>query len=213
MLKTRHLLIIFLPALILAAFVLFIRLIQYEPLYPEVEEPSNVESLSIIPIFPEDPILGNKKAGQTVILFTDLGCEHCQQEAQLIDELLQKHPDKVKVVWKLLPVVRFPRSTALAHEYAFCASRQNKFKNFADLAFANLDNLTPEILQLIAKEVELNQEKLAKCLQSAEPKLYQQKTEQLAWGLGLQAVPAVFLNNKQIPAPQLLEEWEALINF
>ena len=215
MLKSRHLLLIFLPALVLVIFALFIRLIQYEPLYPKAGEnkAGQNQASAIIPIYSDDPVIGNKKAPATVIIFSDFGCAHCGAEMALLDELLKKYPDKMKIIWKGLAVTRFPRSTELAHKYGYCANQQEKFKQFADLAFANSDNLTEEILKLITAQLDLNEKKLGECLDSQMPAEYLQKIEQLALGLGIQAVPTIFLNNRQIPAPQILEEWETALKF
>src|SRR3989338_11569161 len=109
MLKTRHILFIFLPAVIIAAFALFIRLLQYEPLFPKedntvAEEPQALQ----IPIFPDDPIMGDKKAAITLIAFEDLGCAACAEQDDLFRQLLEKYPSKIKIIWKPLPVTFIP---------------------------------------------------------------------------------------------------------
>ncbi|MEK7084106.1 MAG: thioredoxin domain-containing protein, partial [Patescibacteria group bacterium] len=127
MLKTRHIIFIFLPAILIAGFALFIQIVQYR----SANEAENPETASIqIPVFPDDPILGDKKAGITVIAFEDFGCPGCKDQSDIFNELLDKYPGKIKIIWKGLPVTRFPFSTRRTNEYAFCANRQGKFSAF-----------------------------------------------------------------------------------
>ena len=209
MLKTRHVIFIFLPALIVAGFVLFIRIIQFSPANPASQTTNNNTTISV-PIYPEDPILGDKNASKKIIIFGDYGCSHCQTEFELLNLILEKHKD-VAFVWKGLSVTTFPISTALTHEYAYCANQQNKFLEFANFAFQNNTNLIEDTLKQISEVVSLDNEKLTACLASDKPKNYLKTINQLALSLNFDAIPAIFINNKKINNPQLLEEWEDLL--
>ena len=214
MLKTKHILFIFLPAVAIAAFALFIRLVQYEPLFPKEEETtSEAPETTQIPIFPDDPILGDKKAGMTLIAFEDLGCAACAEQDELFTQLLEKYPSKIKIIWKPLPVTFVPFSTSKAHEYAYCANKQKKFDKFKTLAFTNRLNLSPETLQNIGTQIELNQEKLTACLESGEAAAYTKMAEELGRALNIQSVPTIFLENMQIDHPTTVEGWETLLQL
>lgn len=217
MLKTHKLLLIFLPAIIIAALTLFIRFIQYRPLVPKelAERAQNKTTLTglQIPIYSDDPIMGNKKATHTIIVFGDFGCEHCRTLSVTLDELLANYTDKVKIIWKGLVVTKFPYSTEAAHQYAFCANRQGKFTEFSNFAFTNYDKLTAQTLKSIATNIELNEKKLTECLTSVEITEYSQKNEMLGMALNIQTVPTIFLNNKQINPPADLEGWKAVLGL
>lgn len=214
MLKTKHLFIIFIPAILIVCFALFIRIVQYEPLVPEDKSADKQnEDLSLIPIFPDDPIIGNKKAATTIIAFEDFGCEACKTQTFIFDKLLEKYPDKIKIIWKGLPVTQFPHPTETAHQYAYCANEQNKFVEFEKFAFTNSDNLSAQIISKIAEEIGLNEKALTKCLESGTADAYIEKVKQLALILNVQAVPAIFIDNKQIQPPQLIEEWETILRL
>lgn len=213
MITKKQLLTIFIPALFIVGLALFVRISQYDPLYPKEVEKTDEEITAIIPIFPGEPILGNKKATITLIAFEDLGCESCAYQSSLLEELLVKHPGKVKIIWKPLTVTRFPISTERAHAYAICANEQEKFPEFQKIAFTNGQNLNEDILKLISEEIELNQKKLDKCLVSGMPTQLAEQVELVATILNIQAVPAFFLNNKQIITPQNLEEWELALGI
>ena len=211
--KMKYLALIFIPAILIAMLAFFIRFIQYEPQFPKEDEPQTAQTGLQIPIYPDDPIIGNKKAPITLIAFEDFGCDGCKIQSTLFDSLMKKHPDKVKIIWKGLAATKFPFPTNLAHEYGFCANRQNKFKEFSQLAFTNSDNLSQIILDTIAKEIELDEKDVTDCLASGEAKAYMVKNEQLGLALNIQSVPTFFLNNKQINQPTILEGWETVLGL
>lgn len=215
MLKTRHLIGIFLPVLIITALIVFIRVIQYQPLFPSAEEykKQSTEQAYTIPIFADDPIIGDRQAAAAIVVFSDFGCPNCGEEFALWEQIIKQYPKKMKIIWKGLPVARIPYSTELANQYAYCANQQGKFNEFANLAFANSDNLSPTIVEGLARTAELDQEKLQTCLNSGAADIYSQKVELLATALNIQSVPTLFLNNKQIEPPRILEGWKTLLGL
>lgn len=215
MLQTKHLLFIFLPALLVVGFGLFLGIIRYEPLYPKtpIDAGENADTSFHIPVNPKDPILGDKKTPLTIVAFEDFGCEQCKTLDATFQSLLKNHPKKIKIIWKGLPVTKFPVNTTLAHAYAFCATEQKQFEPFKAYAFENSDNLTADTLGTIAQKIKLNQKKLDACLESGEPETYTKNVEGLARLLNIQAVPAVFLNDTQVNPPETAEGWEALLNL
>ncbi len=216
MIKTKYILIIFIPAILIAGIALFTRVIQYEPLYPDIEEYEEVQKEKgklQIPIYPEDPILGYIKAPKTIIVFEDFGCEGCKSQFVTLEKLIAKHPKKIKIIWKGLPVTKFPHPSNLSHEYAHCANKQEKFEEYTQLAFTNSHNLSKEILDMIIEQIDLNEKKFNTCIESMEAKLHIMKTEQLGVLLNIQSVPTVFVDNKQIESPQYLESWESVLGL
>lgn len=213
MLSTKKTFAIFIPAILLVSFALFIRIIQYEPLFPDIKEDEQKTGEFVIPIFSEDPILGDKKSPITIIAFEDFSCPACKEQNTMLDTLIGSYPGKVKVIWKGLPVSEFPYSSQKAHAYAFCAHEQNKFGEFKRLAFTNSDNLSDTILDNIAQEIELNTDKLTSCLESNKPTLNTQTIQQIAQILNVQAIPTFFIDNKQIQTPKTQAEWKMLLNL
>lgn len=212
MLNTKHFIILFIPAIAIIGFGLYSQIGKYTPAgLPKPVQENEIEQL--VPLFPEDPISGSKKSPATIIAFEDLACPGCKAQASVLDELVSKHDGKVKVIWKLLSVTTFPYATVNAHAYAFCANQQKKFGDFKQMAFANHTNLTDDTLKLIAAEINLNENKLTSCLTSEAPAAYAKKMEQTAIDLHIQAVPTLFLNNKQIAPPTSIAQWEQLLGL
>lgn len=214
--KTRYLLFIFLPAILIVAFALFIRLIQYEPLYPNYdkirEQTKNISALDFIPIFPEDPILGSKKAAKTIIAFEDLGCSRCTEQMKIFQELTNSYPNKIKVIWKGLSVTRFPQSSEDAHKYAYCANKQNMFAEFENLILES-NSISPNSLLNISRQANLNETELSQCLSSGEYEIYNEKNEQLARSLGIGSVPTIFIDNQIIQDPLTIDGWKTILSI
>jgi len=210
MIKTRHLIIIFIPALILIIWMLYGFLsknyqdsVRLEQIYHQNN------TLDLIPILPGDPLIGNPKASTNIIVFEDFGCDGCAAQIAMFDELLAKYPDKFNLIWKGLPVNHFPTSSEEAHSYAYCANKQGKFSEFKDMAFANNKNLTDENLKIISEKILLNQNELQTCLASEFPKEKIKQVQDLAYALNISAVPTIFIDNKQTLIQNTLEAWEA----
>lgn len=212
--KSRHLLFIFLPALLVGGLGLLVQVIRYEPLYPKERTDAEipVEALTV-PIYDDDPILGDIRAPITLIAFEDLICATCREHMELLETLQAAYPKKFKIIWKGLPVTRFPESSELAHHYAFCAKEQKQFLAFLSRVIEEQNRLSEAALQSIAEQSGLNEEELAECLRSERPEEYQKKIEALAASLNIQAVPAIFMNNTQIQPPRDREEWITLLNL
>lgn len=203
---------LFTPVILIAAGLLWMRIVQFE-----TSEDSKTDTLeqdiALIPIVQEDPVLGKKNARATLVVFEDYGCPACKQQSELLDTILTSYPNDVKIIWKGLPVTQFPYPSGEAHDYAYCAHKQDQFEAFKTYAFANADNLSPAILRSIATEIGLNEKKLTECLASPAPAAYREQTEQIARLLNIQSVPTVFLNNTQIETPPTIEGWQVLLEL
>lgn len=214
MIKKQHIIFVLLPAVLLVGIIFSIRAFQYKILFSDkTKEVEKKTTLELIPILKEDPILGSLVAPHTLIAFEDFGCEGCKSQNILLKEIEQKHPGKVKMIWKGLPVVTFPFSSEPAHEYGYCANAQGKFTEFKELAFANSNNLSKQMLDTITKEIKLDETKLKECLSSEKPLQYINTIRQLARIVHVQHVPTFFLNNKQISTPASLAEWEFVLGL
>lgn len=210
---TKYLLLIFIPIILVTGSFFYINYLQYKPLYPETEKNKKEKQTSEIPILAGDVILGKKTAPKTIVAFEDLGCNACKEQHELLNKLIEKHSNKVKVVWKGLPIKKFPHSSDLAHKYAFCVNKQGKFEKFTELAFANSNNLSESVIKSIVNKMKINQNRLKNCLNSDQPDNYIQKTKKLAKFLNIQAVPATFVNGQQIDEPGTISGWETKLKL
>lgn len=208
---TKKLLAIFIPAIILAGFVFFVQVLRYEPLFPK-KDASQTDTFSI-PILPDDPMVGLKRAGKIIIAFEDYSCASCNEYDAILTQLISKYPAAVKVIWKGLPVTRYPYPSEPAITFGYCAAAQNKFPEFKALAFSFSDQLSDTVLQKIGSDIGLNQEKLTTCLDSEAAKNHLEQNKSIATLLNIQSVPTFFINNQQVTVAPTLEAWEQALGL
>ena len=214
MIQTKHLFILFIPALLFIFFALRSQM-NYSSTLQSVLSPETTDkaNTSLIPIFPEDPTQGTSNASTTIIIFEDLACEGCKYQNSLLSQLEKKFPGKIKIVTKLLSVTTFPYNTEKAHDSAYCASQQYKFATFRDEAFANNTKLSPTVVDTLVKTVIPDMGKFTTCMQSEAPATYRNKNENIARSVGIQEVPTIFVNQKQVQPASSLELWENILGL
>lgn len=212
MLRTSHMIYLLVPAVMLVSAIFAFKAIQYRALFPATNpQHAQEQPLDLIPILPNDPIIGQPNAPKTIIAFEDLACEGCSAQNTLLTQLEQAHPGKVKIIWKGLPVATYPFSSEPAHEYAYCANKQGVFSEFKEYAFANVNNLSKQTLDTIVTEIGINKPVFDECINSGSASTHIDTVRQLARVLHVQHVPTFFLDNEQIATPSSVEGWEAIL--
>lgn len=215
MVQKKHLYSIFIPAIFLVLAVFSFRLFQYITIFTSPFDQDDVEQNQTftIPLSENDPIIGDKKAPKTIVAFEDAQCAHCASFYTLMKEFEKIHPNTVKIIWKPTSVITIPFSSETAHTYLMCAKEQNAFIPYLELLFANQVELSKESLDLFAQNLKLNITKLNACLTDTKIQTYISETKQLAQYLQIQSVPALFLNNIQIPVPATIVDLEGILNI
>ena len=115
----------------------------------------------------------------------------------LLDQVLEKNPQTVKIVFKNFPI-RSHKFAVKAAVAALAADRQGKFWEFHDELFKNHKNLNENKIQEIATNLKLNKEKFEK--DRKDPLLLEQVKHDVNEGIkaGVNAVPTVFVNGKKL---------------
>lgn len=138
------------------------------------------------------PFRGLETAPITIVLFTDFECPHCSKISPLLEQVLEKNPETVKVVLKNLPLGMHKFSDPAARA-ALAAGKQRKFWEFHDALFA-LPSLNNQAIDDIAIKLGLKMDQFKDDM--ASPKVRQKvdediKDAQLAEVTG---TPSIFIN-------------------
>jgi protein-disulfide isomerase len=137
------------------------KLVQGSHIERSLEEPA----LPLVNVVEEHaPSLGGKEAAVTIIEFSDFQCPFCKDSQSTLKKILQTYGNNVRLVFKYLPLEIHPQafSSAMA---AFCAGEQNHFWQYHDALFA-ADNLSPEALNKMATELDLDLPRFKACFDS-----------------------------------------------
>ena len=95
----------------------------------------NKNAIKNVPIG-DSMVLGNPKAPITIVKWTDFQWPYCAKSVSLIDEVLEKYPNDVKVVIKNFPL-SFHKEARKAAKYALAAGRQGKYKEMYHMIMEN----------------------------------------------------------------------------
>ncbi len=115
----------------------------------------------------------------------------------LLDQVLEKNPQKVKIVFKNFPI-RSHKFAVKAAVAALAAGRQGKFWEFHDALFKNYKNLNEAKVQEIALKLKLNKANFEQ--DRKDPLLLEQVQHDINEGInaGVNAVPTVFVNGRKL---------------
>ena len=113
----------------------------------------------------------------------------------VLDQVLEKYPKQVKLVFKNYPLVNhwFAKPAAIA---AFAAGKQGKFWEFHDLLIKNHKSLNKEKINEIAKLLKLNLEQFKIDQKSPDPMQRINLDMSDAAQAGVKSTPSVFINGK-----------------
>ena len=114
-----------------------------------------------------------------------------------LEQLLEKYPTELRVVFKNFPI--------RSHKYAFtsamaalAAGQQGKFWEFHDELFKNYNRLNDQKIQEIVKKLNLDQTKFDENKKNTvETERIRQDYEE-GIRLGVRGTPTVFINGKKI---------------
>lgn len=118
----------------------------------------------------DEPFLGNKDAPVTIIEFSDYQCPFCARFFNETLPLLKKEyveTGKLKFVFRDFPLDfhQYAHKAAIA---ANCAGEQGKYWEMHDKLFKNQSAMQIEDLKGYARQINLNQEAFAACLDSGK---------------------------------------------
>lgn len=122
---------------------------------------------------------------------------YCKGLTSLLDQVVEKYPQKVKEVYMNFPV-RSHKYAETAARAALAADKQGKFWEFHDKLFENANQLNDEKVREIAKELNLNMEQFEKDWQSGETLAKVRSDIDQGSRIGVRGVPAVFINGRKL---------------
>jgi protein-disulfide isomerase len=100
--------------------------------------------------FDERIVKGAKNAPITLLWFSDMQSSLSPRAAQLIQQVMDANPGKVRVVFKHRPLEQLRPNAIEVHEAALAVGAQGKFWEMHDLLLANQKSLTREDLIKLA---------------------------------------------------------------
>jgi protein-disulfide isomerase len=115
----------------------------------------------------------------------------------LLEQVLEKYPDDVKIVFKNFPL-RNHKFAMKAATAALAAERQGKFWEFHDLLFKNYNKLNDQKIREIALKLGLDQTEFEKKMK--DPKITAMIRQDVREGAqaGVRGTPTIFINGRRL---------------
>jgi protein-disulfide isomerase len=167
----------------------------------------------IVDVSAEDaPVKGSANAPITIVEFSDFQCSYCKRVVNILEQVLERYPDKVKLAFRDFPIVNIHPQAEKAAEAAHCAAEQGKFWEFHDLLFDKQDTIPTTNFAEHAKTLGLEVSTFQTCIDGRK---YQEKVERnYAAGVkaGVSGTPAFFINGRLLSGAQPLEAFKTVID-
>jgi protein-disulfide isomerase len=157
------------------------------------------------------PFKGPQGAPITIVEFSDFQCAYCKRVLTVLNQVLERYPDQVKLAFRDFPILNIHPQAQKAAEAAHCASEQGKFWEYHDLLFEKQDAIPTTNFADYAKTLGLELTSFQACLDSQK---YKEKVERnYADGVkaGVSGTPAFFINGRLVSGAQPLEAFKAVI--
>jgi 2-hydroxychromene-2-carboxylate isomerase len=175
---------------------------QVEELY---NERFNAASARTIPL-EGSPSRGPEGAPVVVVEFADFECPFCQKIAPELDAMWEARKDKVRMVYKFLPLTMHPHGEVAARA-AIAAQMQGKFWEMDRKLFANGKHLEDPDLDGYARAIGLDLARFHADMQSPSAKARIEDDRKLSDSLGVKGTPTLFIDGREYDSKVDLNEW------
>lgn len=175
---------------------------QVEDLYKQRFDASTARGIPV----DGSPVRGPESARVVVVEFADFECPFCQKIAPELDKLWEKRADKVRFVYKFMPLSMHPHGEPAARA-AIAAMAQGKFWEMHHLLFANGQHLEPGDIDGYAKSLGLDLDRFHADMQSPATKARLDADHKLADDLHVRGTPTIFIDGREYDSKIDMGEW------
>ena len=152
------------------------------------------------------PFFGPENAKITLVVFSDFECPYCREFARTIrDNLPQKYPKDVKVIFEDFPIDSLHPWARAAAEAAHCLAdgKPELFWAYHDWIFQdqgeiNPGNLREKVLGFV-KDHNLDAAKISTCMDTHATKAEVEGILHDGRELGIEKTPTFYLNGREVP--------------
>lgn len=157
----------------------------------------------------KSPFAGNKNGKMIVIEFFDYNCGYCKQAMKDVTQLIEQDKD-VKVIFKELPI--FGDVSDTMAKWSLAAHKQGKYFEFHTALMNQSGHTDVGALEGIAKDIDLNLEKMKKDAEDPAFVDILKENHQKAGEFGISGTPAFIIGDKLIKGYVQLDSMKAMID-
>jgi protein-disulfide isomerase len=155
------------------------------------------------------PSRGPGAAPVTIVEFGDFQCPYCGGLFSTLKMVEEVYGDRVRLVFRQLPLTTIHPYAQKAAEASLCAHAQGRFWDYHDSLFGNQEELELEDLRQRAVRLELDLDDFNACLDSGAQAGRVAEDVQAAVDAGVYSTPTMFINGRILegahPYPSIAE--------
>lgn len=145
------------------------------------------------------PMSGDPKAPVVLVEYFDYGCPSCMAIKPVLDQVVRENPGKVKLYYKMYPLIGKHPDSKGAAQAALAAHAQGKFHAMHDVIFERLGAQKKDDLRGYAQALGLDLARYDADFAAAEARVDADRKEGDA--NGVEGTPTLFLNGRRYPGP------------
>ena len=155
---------------------------------------------------------GSAAAPVTIVEFSDFHCPFCRRVQPVLVQLLQKYRDRVRLVYKDMPIDSLhPQARGVA-EAARCAAEQGRFWEFHDRVYANPPDGSDTTMQRYALESGADVARFESCRTTRRFQAEVEKDAREGTALGIDGTPGFYINGRFLSGAQPIESFTRIID-
>jgi len=152
------------------------------------------------------PFSGPENAKVSIVMFNSFTCGFCKKVSPVLNQVLQKYPDKVRLVYRHFIRNEVDLAAANATE---CAGEQNKFWQMHDQIFA--ENGGEFNYKLYARNIGINLAQFDACVASNKYSQKARSDSEMGQYLGVQGTPTFVINGELVVGYRPFEAFDAVV--
>ncbi|MDH4263099.1 MAG: DsbA family protein [Spirochaetia bacterium] len=141
-----------------------------------------------------------------IVIFNSFTCGFCRKSSPVLNQVLHKYPDKVRLVYRHFIRNEVDLAAANAVE---CAGEQNKFWEMHDEIFG--DNANEFNYKRYAQKIKINVDQFNKCVASNKYTNKARSDSEMGQQLGVQGTPTFVVNGDIIVGYRPFEAFDAMV--
>ena len=168
-----------------------------------------------IAVSPADPSWGDRTALVTIVAVGDFQCPFCARASATLEALKRDYgPDKLRIVWKHLPLPFHPeaRPSAEAAAAVMLAAGSEAFWKFHDKIYSSQLSLTGAPYEDWAREVGVDAGAMRRAISSGAAAAKVDADVALAASIGATSTPTFFINGVLLSGAQPVERFKVSID-
>ena len=174
---------------------------------------------------PADIDVGEANAANTLVMFSDFRCSACRMAHTIVDDLMEKHPDVLRIRYYHVPqdgecnedykTAGHPGAcrAAWAAEAVRNAGGQAEYLKMRKLLYERANDLEDAVYEDWVANLDLDVKAFSEALQSETVAQRVQADIELSRQHNIKALPALYLNGRRLNHWRKPNTWEAILGL